>query len=87
MKRPSFRKLVEKTELLLSENTKNVSKKNEKLTIHVSLCFYSPVRRAGYKYEEVFLNVGTLSHPRCFSGLPETEQPYGSTRTAEGAIA
>lgn len=26
LKRPSFRKLVEKTELLLSENTKNVSK-------------------------------------------------------------
>lgn len=32
LKRPSFRKLVERTELLLSENTKNVSRWSHEMT-------------------------------------------------------
>uniref|UniRef100_A0AAQ6AN45 receptor protein-tyrosine kinase n=1 Tax=Amphiprion ocellaris TaxID=80972 RepID=A0AAQ6AN45_AMPOC len=39
LKRPSFRKLVERTELLLSENTKNVSSRNDGATSGVGLVF------------------------------------------------
>lgn len=40
LKRPSFRKLVERTELLLSENTKNVSRWKDDILFLKIICWY-----------------------------------------------
>lgn len=102
LKRPSFRKLVERTELLLSENTRNVSRANHEwfgLSSNTT-CFpprdalfilFQLIQNAGMCNGSVFLIVGGNPKSnlcRChFSGLSEAEQRRRSLGPSEGSIA